>query len=217
MPCQSIRVYLHTQIGRIMNKLVNKITIFCFFLASVASVNGQTAYYLKSDKVTVSGTSTLHDWVSEVTKVEWSGNFTIEDNRITGVAGVKVRMPVTSIKSEKGRIMDSKTYEAFDSDKNPYVTYTLNSAKVAGTSTDYTINSTGTLSMAGSSRTIEMPVKAKLLSSGDIQLKGSYKMNMRDYKMEPPTAIMGTIKVGEELTIDFDLTISTNKTLSKAD
>lgn len=199
-----------------MKKLINKVTIFCFFLGSVASVNGQTAYYLKSDKVTVSGTSTLHDWVSEVTKVEWNGNFVVEGNKIVEVSGVKVRIPVTSIKSEKGRIMDSKTYEAFDSDKNPFVTYTLSAAKIAGTSTDFTINSTGTLSMAGASRTIEMPVKAKMLSNGDIQLKGSHKMNMRDYKMEPPTAIMGTIKVGEELTIDFDLTLSTNKTLSNA-
>jgi hypothetical protein len=154
--------------------------------------------------------------VSEVTKVEWNGNFVVEGNKIVEVSGVKVRIPVTSIKSEKGRIMDSKTYEAFDSDKNPFVTYTLSAAKIAGTSTEFTINSTGTLSMAGASRTIEMPVKAKMLSNGDIQLKGSHKMNMRDYKMEPPTAIMGTIKVGEELTIDFDLTLSTNKTLSNA-
>lgn len=37
------------------------------------------------------------------------------------------------------------------------------------------------------------------------------KLNMRDYKMEPPTAMMGTIKVGEEVTIDFDLTITSTK------
>ena len=194
-----------------MNIINNKITFFLFVWLTTASVLAQTPYYLKSDKVTVSGTSTLHDWVSEVTKVEWSGNLLLEDNKIKEVSGVKVRIPVKSIKSEKGRIMDSKTYEAFDSDKNPFIIYTLSAAKVSGSTTDFTINSTGTLSMAGTSRTIEMPVKAKVFGNGDVQLKGSYKMNLRDFKMEPPTAIMGTIKVGEELTIDFDLTISTTK------
>ena len=179
-----------------MNIINNKITFFLFVWLTTASVLAQTPYYLKSDKVTVSGTSTLHDWVSEVTKVEWSGNLLLEDNKIKEVSGVKVRIPVKSIKSEKGRIMDSKTYEAFDSDKNPFIIYTLSAAKVSGSTTDFTINSTGTLSMAGTSRTIEMPVKAKVFGNGDVQLKGSYKMNLRDFKMEHPTAIMGTIKVG---------------------
>lgn len=194
-----------------MNELSNKIAIFLFLVLPAANVAGQTAYYLKSGKVTVSGTSSLHDWVSEATKVEWSGNFVVTDKKLKEVTGVKVRIPVTSIKSEKGRIMDNKTYEAFDSDKNPFITYTLSLAKVTGTAIDFTISSTGTLSMAGASRTIEMPVRAKMLSNGDIQLKGAYKMNQRDYKMEPPTAMMGTIKVGEEVTINFDLTLTPTK------
>lgn len=200
----------------LFNLFKSKITNFFLFLFLAASVNGQTAYFLKTDKVTVSGTSTLHDWVSEATKLEWEGKFVMEDKKIKEAEGVKVRIPVTSIKSGKGRIMDSKTYEAFDSDKNPFITYILNSANISGSATDFTINSTGTLSMAGASRMITMPVKAKVLSNGEIQLKGSYKMNMRDYKMVPPTAVMGTIKVGEELTIDFDLTLSTNRALSNA-
>ncbi len=199
-----------------MNKLNNKITFFLFAWLMTASALAQTPYYLKSDKVTVSGTSTLHDWVSEVTKVEWNGNLLLDDKKIIDVSAVKVRIPVTSIKSEKGRIMDSKTYEAFDSDKNPFIVYALSAANVSGTATDFTINSTGTLSMAGVSRTIEMPVKAKVLGNGDVQLKGSYKMNLRHFKMEPPTAIMGTIKVGEDLTIDFDLTLSSLKTNGNA-
>jgi hypothetical protein len=38
---------------------------------------------------------------------------------------------------------------------------------------------------------------------------------MRDYKMTPPTAVMGTIKVGEEVTINFDLTLSPGQGISK--
>lgn len=199
-----------------MKESSTRIIFILFALTLSASVYAQIPYYLKSEKLTVSGTSTLHDWTSEATKVEWSGNFLVEDNKIMEVSNVKVRIPVTSIKSEKGRIMDGKTYEAFDSDKNPNIMYALINAEVSGTVTDIIIKSKGSLSMAGTSRTIEMPVKAKVLSNGDIQLKGSYKMKMTDFKMEPPTAIMGTIKVGDDLTIDFDLTLSTVKTISNA-
>lgn len=53
-----------------------------------------------------------------------------------------------------------------------------------------------------------MTVLAKLLPNGDIQLTGSKKLNMKDFGMEPPTAVLGTIKVGPEVTVNFNLTIS---------
>jgi hypothetical protein len=34
---------------------------------------------------------------------------------------------------------------------------------------------------------------------------------MKDYKMDPPTAVMGTIKVGPEVTVNFDLTVTPSK------
>lgn len=162
--------------------------------------------------MTVAGTSTLHDWESEVTKVDWSGQLTLDDKKMSEINGVKVVVPVTSIKSTKGKIMDNKTYEAFNYEKNPNVTYQLTAATVEGQK----INATGVLSMAGASKTIKLEVTYKTLANGDIQLVGSHTMNMRDYKMEPPTAVMGTIKVGEEVTIKFDLTLSLNKTITNA-
>ena len=173
-----------------------------FFTTSV--VFGQKAYSLKSHKMTVDGTSSLHDWTSDVTKVNWSGNMTVEGTSVKAISNVNVTITVTDIKSEKGGMMDDKTYEAFKSEQHPTITFKLSSATVTGSS----IKANGTLTMAGVSKPIVMTVATKVLADGSVHLSGSQVINMKDYKMTPPKAVMGTIKVGEKVTMLFELTVS---------
>ncbi|HRJ31826.1 MAG TPA: YceI family protein [Cyclobacteriaceae bacterium] len=173
-------------------------------------LQAQTTYKGKQNKMSVTGSSTLHEWESEVTQVESSGTLTLDGSQLIAIKDVVVKMPVTGIKSTKGKTMDNKTYEAFNSDKNPTIQYKLTQAKISG-SGDFTITATGNLSMAGATRPIEIIAKAKVLGNGDVQIAGSQKLNMRDFNMTPPTAMMGTIKVGEEVTIKFDITLTPNK------
>jgi polyisoprenoid-binding protein YceI len=191
-----------------------KITILALSLIMAFGVlHAQTAYVAKQVKMTVSGSSTLHEWESEVTKVEWAGALKVTGGVLSEVKDVLVKIPVTSIKSTKGKIMDNKTYEAFNYEKYPTIQYKLTSTKITGAGSDYTITATGNLSMAGATKPIEMVVKAKVQPNGDVLLTGSKKFNMKDFSMEPPTAMMGSIKVGEEVTIGFQLTLHTNNNL----
>jgi len=180
-------------------KLLSVIVIIC-----VMTAQGQKPFKLKSSKVTIDGTSSMHEWTSEVTKLEWTGNITTEGGAVKEIKDVVVKIPVVSIKSTKGKTMDNKTYEAFKSDKNPTITYQLSGVVVKGTA----LQATGSLTMAGAAKTISMTVSAKVLANGDVQLTGSQKLNMKDFKMSPPTAVMGTIKVGEEVTVKYDLVLS---------
>jgi polyisoprenoid-binding protein YceI len=157
--------------------------------------------------MTVSGTSTMHDWTSDVTKVEWSGLILTDGQEVKQVKDVVVKVPVKSIKSTKGKTMDNKTYEAFKSDKNPDIIYKLMQSSPA----DNKLKSTGSLSMAGVTNTVIVNSTAKVLANGDVQVTGSQKIKMKDYKMDPPTAMMGAIKVGEEVTINFELTVTPAK------
>lgn len=193
----------NTMIKPTMPRILIVLMIFLFG----GTVYGQTPYSLKTAKMTVDGTSSLHDWTSDVTKVEWAGSFLVSENKVKEVKNVQVKIAVTSIQSTKGKIMDNKTYEAFKYEKNPTITYKLNTISMA----DAILKANGTLTMAGTTKPIEMSVTAKVLANGDIQLTGSQKLNMRDYKMEPPTAMMGTIKVGEMVTVKFDLTLTPTK------
>lgn len=173
-------------------------------LVSTCFAFGQKAYSLKSHKVSVDGTSSLHDWTSEVEKVNWSGKITTEGTSVKAISDVTVVINVTDIKSEKGGMMDDKTYEAFKSEQNPTITYKLTSATVTGSS----VKANGNLTMAGVTKPIVLNVATKVLADGSVHLSGSQVINMKDYKMTPPKAVMGTIKVGEKVTLLFELTVT---------
>ena len=43
------------------------------------------------------------------------------------------------------------------------------------------------------------------------EFTGSIKIVMSDYGIEPPVAMFGTLKTGDEVTIDFELKFVSNK------
>ncbi|CAN5357541.1 hypothetical protein BH11BAC1_BH11BAC1_03860 [soil metagenome] len=173
-------------------------------------------FHLKSVKASVEGTSSLHDWKSEITKIECKGTFQSFDKTLEAIKNVEVKIPVSGIKSEEGKKMDDKTYEAFKSDKNPFITYAFSSAKVKiDKSRSVNIEVTGNLTMAGSTRPVSLTAKGKLLANGDLQLNISKKLKMTDFNMKPPTALLGTIKTGDAITVNFDLVLTKLKTAEK--
>lgn len=173
-------------------------------LFAVVAAYAQKPYSLKAFAVSVNGTSTLHEWTSEVTKCDWSGQLTVDGGKLKEVKNVTVSFPVESIKSTKGGTMDKKTYEAFQSDKNPNITYKLTSATITGNK----ITANGTLTMAGATKNVVLLLESTVAANGDVSIEGSHKLNMKDFKMIPPKAVMGTIKVGPEVTILIELTLS---------
>lgn len=165
----------------------------------------QGALQVKANKMSVQGSSTLHDWESEITKADLKGEILVSNSQLKEVKNLEVKIPVESIKSTKGKMMDSKTYDAFNSSKNPYIVYTLKDAKV---NPDGTIDGNGTLTMAGVTKPMQVKAKYKVLSNGDVQLIVSRTFKMSEFKMDPPTAMMGSIKVGDEVTVNFDVVVN---------
>jgi hypothetical protein len=175
------------------------------FLLYATSLDAQPSKVI-SYKVTVKGTSTVHDWESTVEKLECKTTYKTNGHELVDIRDAMLKVTVESIKSTKGRIMDNKTYDAFKSDDFPYIIFTLKSENI--NTTKSIVELKGTLEMAGVSNPIEMIANYKVLSGGELQIKGDKKVNMTDFRMSPPKAVMGTIKVGEEVTISFDITFS---------
>jgi polyisoprenoid-binding protein YceI len=150
----------------------------------------------------------LHEWESKLVKLEWKGTAAIDANKVLTLQNIEVKIPVTSIQSEHGKIMDGKTYEAFNSEKNPNIIFKMVrfSQKVSGN--DILVTVEGDLTMNGTTNAIKLPITGKLVAGGDIQFTGTVSLKMTDYKMKPPTAMMGTIKVGDDVTLKYTLTIS---------
>lgn len=173
-------------------------------LGASITANAQTPYSLKTAKMTINGTSSVNDWEENVTIVAWAGQVSVVDSQVTDIKNVVIKIPVTSIKSTQGEIMETKTWEAFNYKTNEYITY-----KILGMSIDKGLAITnGTLTMNGVTKNISLKINAKVLATGDVQFTGSHVIHMKDYKMTAPEAVMGSIKVGELVTVNYDLVVT---------
>lgn len=164
--------------------------------AQTFSIVPQTA------SINVHGTSNVHDWNMKPTKV--TGELGL--NSTKQISAITIKVEVKSLKSGNG-IMDGKTYDAFDYKKNPYIVFQLTDASQAKLTDDDTeVTLTGNLSFAGATRKISIKAIGKITKSGDYQLKGTVPLKMTDFKMSPPTAMLGTMKTGDAVTVKFDVT-----------
>lgn len=175
------------------------------------SLSAQSDFKLKDFKVTISGTSTLHDWVSDVTKVKTTAKLDLQNDKLSEIDALEVSIPVKGIISTKGSIMDNKTYNALKSKEHPNIYFTLLSASVEQiNSSTVKVNAQGRLTIAGVSKKISLSATGKQYSSGAIDFKGAKTLNMTHYGVAPPTALMGSIKTGEKITINYRIKLIPN-------
>ncbi len=147
----------------------------------------------------VSGTSTLHDWEMPSSTATGSMTATETAGKLTEIKSLTVTMPAETIKSGKSA-MDKKAYEAMKTNKHKNVVFTLKSASKSGD----TWTLTGTFNIAGSTKSVSL--KAKETASGGVYgLSGSYSFKLSEYGITPPTAMMGTIKTGDDVKISFNV------------
>ncbi|MFZ6000756.1 MAG: YceI family protein [Bacteroidota bacterium] len=192
-------------------KTSKHITLLIVALMLTLSAWSQDSFKPQATVMTVTGSSTLHEWTSEVDQVAWTGTVTLNGDRQLETKNLVITIPVKSIRSSHGKMMDNKTYEAFKHDKNPNIIYKVNDQHTKAIANDTQVEITGTLTMAGVSKVMPLLVKIKTLPNGNVVITGSRKLNMVEFKMDPPTAMMGTINVGEEVTVNFESTLTPNK------
>jgi polyisoprenoid-binding protein YceI len=145
----------------------------------------------------------MHDWT--MTSQEAILNAGLEVNPegvLTKINSVSVTIPAESLKSGKSA-MDKNAYNSLKTDKHRQITFQLTGAKL----TNQNILCTGNLTIAGTTKPIEMEVTYDERSQG-FNFKGSKKIKMTDYGVEPPTFMFGSIKTGNEITVMFDVTLA---------
>lgn len=185
-----------------------KANLIFLFVCVLTWANAQGNYRTAQFTMSVKGTSNLHDWESKAKDVRANGSMTIDANGLQSIQSLTVEVPVKSIKSPKGSIMDNKTYDALQAKNYPNITYKLDKVTSMNKKGDsYSINATGNLSIAGATNKIDMVVTGKVGADGSITFSGSKKIKMTDYKIDPPTALFGSLTTGDEVEIVFQVTV----------
>jgi hypothetical protein len=185
------------------NKLVALI-ILLFISAFDTQVFGQQTYEAGPDpEMKVSGTSTIHDWDMVSNVAEGTAILRLSAGKVTAIQSAKMTMSVKTLKSGKGQ-MDNNAYKALKEADHPNITFQVLEAHQDGGSEWI---ATGRLQLAGVTKTI--PFQLQFAQSGEgLSLSGVADIKLTDFKVDPPTAIFGTIKTGDEMTINLKMKLN---------
>jgi uncharacterized protein YlzI (FlbEa/FlbD family) len=162
-----------------------------------------------SASLTVSGTSTLHDWDMKSAQGNCEATITLNAaGALTALNGLSFSTNTAELKSGKGA-MDKNAYKALKADKNPTITYVAATSTVSLISgTDYLVKTVGKLTIAGTTLDAEVTANCKVHPDKTVTVMGSKKLSMKEFGMVPPSFMMGTIKTGNDVTLKFDFTLS---------
>lgn len=105
--------------------------------------------------------------------------------------------------------MDRKTYAALNADTYPEIKFnSLTANGIKTVNSKFSGNLTGNLLIAGISRAVAVPFTGLVTNKAgknEISVSGSVELEMSDFKISPPTAIMGTLKTGNKIVLSFSL------------
>ncbi|HTC01342.1 MAG TPA: YceI family protein [Ferruginibacter sp.] len=184
--------------------------IFGFMLCAANTIENK--YILATGyTVTISGTSNFHDWDEKVGTVTGDAVINWNGDKSFDLAAINIKMDVHSIKSNEGSAMNNNTYKALKADANPEIIFVLNTPiSVTPNSSINTFSAKGKLTIAGVTKPVQMQVKLSMQGKDKLIFEGSQTIKMTDYGVNPPTALFGTLKTGDDIVISFKTSFVTN-------
>jgi polyisoprenoid-binding protein YceI len=104
--------------------------------------------------------------------------------------------------------MDDNLYKALKADETSEISYILATFDAApGDADAFTLKTNGTLAIAGKENKLTMDVVATRLPDGTVKATGMVAIKMTDFGIKPPTAMFGTLRTGDEVRVNYALTV----------
>ena len=163
-------------------------------------------YRVREQLASVSAPS---DAVGRTSSISGSVTITQSGGRDT-VAAVSLTVSVNTLTSDRS-MRDQRLHRmGLESDRHPTATFLLTTpiALPAGATSGQVVNvsATGPLSIHGVTRTVTIPIQARLNGS-QIELAGSITFPFSEFGMTPPS-IGGFVTVQDNATVEFDLKLA---------
>lgn len=172
-------------------------------------------------KLWIEGGSNLHDWSCKASSIEAA--IEVDESFVkattaapTSLKKVQVKVPVRNLKCGNGK-MDNNLYKALKADDAPEISYILATFEVVpgAVKDSFTVKAVGALTVAGTEKTVNMDVTAARLPDGGVRAEGTLPLLMTDFGVKPPTALLGTLRTDNKITVKFSLLVGP-QTLSAA-
>lgn len=162
-------------------------------------------------RVWVEGGSTVRDWSCAAAEVGGTvapgpGAAALRvDDLGAAVASVELRIPVARLDCGNGT-MDGHLRKTLRASEHETIVFRMqsysSSAAVEGVST---LELRGTLTIAGAERPVVIKADAMRESDGTLRVQGSHPIRMSQWGVKPPSLMLGTMKVRDDVVVHFDM------------
>ncbi len=184
-------------------------------IAAATSAGAQSASAVRlrlepGSELTIAGTSNVHDFVCKTNKinayVDVDPGYTRDLTRVARpIVSVKVVIAVKSLSCDNKKINENM-YKTLKADQNQVIKYTLSGYDILdGTATAFAAKTTGTLTIIGKDKVVAMKIDAARFNEGKATAQGEQTLLMTDFGIKPPSFMLGTMKVGNEIKVKFNL------------
>ena len=179
--------------------------LYLILLLSIGTIFAQNLKLSNAQStLQVYGTSSLHNWEVNADKLSGDGVFIIKSDTLVNIKILSFYVATVDLKGEK-KGMKNKILNALQADKYASVRYQfekLDAIKQVSFN-NYDVDVTGNLTIAGKTKQIELFLNMSVFDN-KIRIKGYKNINMIDYNIKPPRALMGILKTGDSVKVSFD-------------
>jgi hypothetical protein len=183
-------------------------------------------------RVWIEGTSTVNDFTCSTQQIEGRARLALDEpsprsdstpdtsrtqtayasssgNASSEPPAIQASVPVRTLDCGKRR-QNRDLYDAMQASEHPAIHYEIVKTSIVAlpdsSRSHYVIEAIGDLTIAGATRTVRLRLQGRRLENGQMHARGTLPIQMTDFNVEPPTAMLGLIRVRDEITVHFDIT-----------
>lgn len=202
--------------------VVALLTTVAFITAGLGLALTSYTFDDAASTMTISGTSTMHDWTCDVESLEGrlsaevasakvadaSNETTADGIPLKNLQSVTVQVPINQIECGKDR-MNRNLREALKAKSYPKVIFSMSTASFEALPDSagawFRVDASGELIIAGTRRDVTLDVRGERLDDGRLRFTGETPLKMTDFEVDPPSFMLGAVKTGDEVTVRFDV------------
>jgi len=165
-----------------------------------------TLQFKPGSTIKVEGTSNVHGWSCESSQM--AGTLETIGDGLSGISGGRLTIPVQALECGNST-MNRLMRDALKAGQNPQIRYAISNATVSEPDVQgrHTVTANGRLTIAGQTQTVRVRAQATATSNGTYRLTGTVPLTMTQFGVDPPRAMMGSMRTADAITISFNVLV----------
>ena len=182
-------------------------------LAWAGTAAAQSMTVAPGAQLVVDGDSTVRAFSCKAAKLDVklqpSDGAGLGDEQLaTALRGLSFELPTAQLDCANDKMNDHMR-DALKAKEHPAIAFKMSSYTAGPVQADgrRVLRIKGDLSLAGSTRPVELTAFAAATSEGGLRVQGRHNLRMTEWGVKPPSLMLGTMKVREAVAIRFDATL----------